>query len=152
MPTKPPSPSPTGPLDGAYYWLPVPIASTSIRWDLITCHDLGVWDGVSHREFWPSVLAHLAPTWGKTPEALRGLLGDHYYGLPRGRVSRPKGRYLLLHGKDSPVPDWEDRIIDRFCLAGRRVTVLHDEHETMIPGHRRLVEELLGIRISGPGS
>jgi hypothetical protein len=65
-------------------------------------------------------------------------------------VTRPGRAYLILHGDDAPVPDWQARVIERFHLSGHRVTVLHDEHETMIPGHPRVVEKLLGIRIDTP--
>ena len=45
-----------GTLTGAYFWVPRPQRG-GVAWDLVTCHDLGVWDGVSHREFWPYVVA-----------------------------------------------------------------------------------------------
>ena len=133
------------PLAGAYYWLPVPTTNGSIHWDLLTCHDLGVWDGVSHRVFWPSVLAHLAPVWGQDAASLKHRLGDHYYGLPRGRVTRPKGRYLLLQGKDSPVPDWKARIFDRFHLTGLDVRALSDDHERVLREDVLALEAALGV-------
>jgi hypothetical protein len=47
------------PLTGAYYWTPRPVPR-GVTWELVACQDFGVWDGVSHREFWPYVLKHLA--------------------------------------------------------------------------------------------
>lgn len=133
------------PLDGAYYWLPSPDEDRAIRWDLITCHDLGARDGVSHREFWPSVLEHLAPSWGFDPVSFRNHLADHYYALPRGRVTRPKGRHLILHGRDAPVPDWEPRIIDRFHLSGQKVRALSDDHERFLREDVLALEGVLGV-------
>ncbi len=85
------------PLTGAFYWLPTPKPSGPLSWALLTCHDLGAYDGISHREWWPSVLKHLAPAWGKDPIPFKRRLGDHYYALPRGRITRPKGKYLIRY-------------------------------------------------------
>ena len=82
---------------------PTPNPSGPLSWSLLTCHDIGKWDGIAYREMWPSVVEHLAELWGKAPEPFRRRLGDHYYALPRGRVTRPKGNYLILHGNDAPL-------------------------------------------------
>jgi len=71
------------PRTGAYYWVPRPVPE-GLTWNLVTCHDLNVWDGVSHGEFWPFVLEHLAAAWGKDAKLLKRLLRDHHTGLPRG--------------------------------------------------------------------
>ena len=46
-------------LTGAYYWVPRPI-SGGMTWDLVTCHDLNVWDA----DFAQGVLARRARTPG----------------------------------------------------------------------------------------
>ena len=147
---RPTIPATPLPLTGAYYWLPVPTSSGSIRWDLLTCHDLGLWDCISHREMWPTVLEFLAPAWGKAAVALGHQLGEHYYGLPRGRVTSSRGRYLILHGQDAPVPDWEPRIIARFHLASLDVQNLSSEHERVVRGDVLAVEEALGVTLGLP--
>lgn len=68
---------------GAYYWVPRPLPE-GVTWELVACQDLGVWDGVSHREFWPYVLKHLAAAWGKDAGLLKLRLHDNHTGLPRG--------------------------------------------------------------------
>ena len=96
-------------LTGAYYWCPHPLPEGLIC-NLVTCHDVNVWDGISHREFWSYVLEHLAVAWGKDAKALKRRLRDHHTGLPRGRVTHPKSGYIVIHGDDAPVavPDWLD--------------------------------------------
>jgi len=56
-------------------------------------------------------------------------------GPGRGRVGRPGKTSLILHGKDAPIIGWEELVIDRFRLSGRKFRILFDEHETQIPGH-----------------
>lgn len=136
------------PLDGAFYWLPAPNTNGSISWGLLTCHDLRLWDGVSHREMWPHVLHHLAGLWGKAPVPFRRRLVDHYYALPRGRVTRPEGNYLILHGNDAPpVPAWREIVVNRFQLHGLPVRAPWDEHERTLGEDVIALEEALGVSL-----
>jgi hypothetical protein len=76
---------------------------------------------------------------------MRRRLGKHCYGLPRGRVTRPeKNVYLILHGDDSPIPDWTEAVVRDFHLQGRRVRPLFDEHEQRLPGDVRALARVLG--------
>lgn len=138
------------PLTGAYYWFPRPHPEGP-SWELLTCHDLGAWDGISHREFWPLVVEHLAAAWGKDAGPLKRRLLDRYTGLPRGRITHPKTGYLIIHGDDAPVADWRPRIKDRFRLRGVKVRPLFDEHERMLAGDPEAVEAALGLRLGLPG-
>jgi len=138
------------PLTGAFYWLPSPAPSGPSSWALLTCHDLGKWDGISHREFWPSVLEHLAPAWGKDPAPFKRRLGDHYYALPRGRITRPNGNYLILHGNDAPVPAWQTIVSDRFRLHGLQVKTPWDEHERTLSEDVLALEDVLGVSLGLP--
>jgi hypothetical protein len=113
----------------------------------VTCHDLGVWDGISHREFWPYILEHLAAAWSKGADTLKRHLHDHYTGLQRGRITHPKTGYLIIHGQDAPVTNWKTRIKARFRLNGVRVKALSDEHEQMLTEDRRALEEVLGVTL-----
>jgi hypothetical protein len=131
-------------LCGGYYWFPGPNGET-VTWEVLTCHELGFDAEVGHIDLWPSVLDRLATAWGKDKRLLRILMNNHYTGLPRGRVTRPKGTFLILHGRDAPVADWERRVIQRFDLDRRSVRAVFDEHERMLPGDRRKVNEVLGI-------
>jgi hypothetical protein len=135
-----------GPLTGAYYWVPSP-ATEGLGWELITCHHLRVWDGVSHREAWPYVLEPLAAAWGKDSKVLKRRLRDHYTGVPRGRVTHPRRGFLIVHGNDSPVPDWLDRIRSSFQLADVKPTPLFDEHERMLGEDLRAVQDALGVSL-----
>jgi hypothetical protein len=151
MPSRSARPAPNPPLDGAYYWLPTPTTTDSISWSLVTCHDVRLWDGISHREFWPSMLERLAPAWGKDPVSLKRRLGDHYYALPRGRVTRPGGKYLILHGNDAPAPAWRTMVVDRFRLHGLQVKTPRDEHEQALRDDVLALEEALGVDMGLPG-
>ncbi len=131
-------------LSGAYFWVPRPV-SDGLVWDLVTCHDLGVSDGISHREFWPYILEHLAAVWGKDATALKQRLLDKHTGLPRGRVTHPKSGYLIIHGDDAPVADWLPLVKARFRLTNVKVTPEFTEHEGMIGDDPESLQEALGI-------
>jgi hypothetical protein len=140
------------PFTGAFYWLPSPDPSGPSSWSLLTCHDLRVWDGISHWEMWPHVLSHLAGLWGKAPEPFGRRLGDHYYALPRGRVTNPSGRYLILHGNDvrALVPEWRAIIVDRFRLDGLPIRTPWDEHEQTLSEDVFALGEALGVALDFP--
>ncbi len=138
------------PLTGAYYWIPVP-RPDGFDWELRTCHDLKRWDGISHREFWPSILEQLAPAWGFVPDAFLDLLSDNYYALPRGRITKPKGNYMILQGDDAPLRNWKTIVIDRFLLRSLHVKILYDEHERVLSDDVLALEIALGINLNLPG-
>jgi hypothetical protein len=131
------------PLTGAYFWVPIP-PLRSLTWRLLTCHDLGLDEDRSHMEIWPIVIPHLAAIWGRERKAMKRRLGRHCYGLPRGRVTHPDKVYLILHGEDSPIPDWTDAVIRGFNLQGRRVKSLLDDHEQTLPGDVKAITRILG--------
>ena len=151
MPKTDPAPSRTWPWTGAFYWLPSPTPSGPPTWSILTCHDLNLRDGISHREMWPAVVEHLAGLWGKAPEPFKRRLGDHYYALPRGRVTRPKGKYLILHGNDAPVTDWQRIIVDRFRLQGLQVRAPWDDHERVLRDDVLALEKVLEVGLDLPG-
>lgn len=134
------------PLTGAYFWVPRP-APDGLAWNLTTCHDLGAWDGVSHREFWPYVLEHLAAVWDKDPVVLKHRLRDHHTGLPRGRITHTKSGYVIIHGDDAPVANWLKFVKVRFRLTQGNVTPEFTEHERMIGDDPRAVEKALGVSL-----
>lgn len=138
------------PLTGGYYWLPAP-GPEGVTWSVVTCRDLGLRSEDGHdAELWPRLISLLAVAWDKDARALGRELALSYTGLPRGRVTRPEGTFLVLHGDDSPVTGWEGAVVASFRLSGRRVSFVFDEHETMIPGHPRAIEAALGTRLSPP--
>jgi hypothetical protein len=132
------------PRTGAYYWLPLP-GDPAVRWDVITCHDLGRDADVGHLRLWPEVVRRLARAWGKDPDRMVRRLGEHYAGLPRGRVTRVRGAYLVQHGDDTPTIGGLGAIEGRFGLVGRRVKFLVDEHEHMLSGDPEPVQRALGV-------
>ena len=131
-------------LTGAYYWCPRP-SSGGFSWELVTCHDLDIWDAVSHREFWPAVLDYLAKTWGKDPNVLYRRLFDHHTGLPRGRITHPKSGYVVIHGDDAPVIDWLVQVKQKYRLT--EVTLCYTEHERMIGDDPVAVQKVLGLNL-----
>ncbi|QDV37569.1 hypothetical protein [Tautonia plasticadhaerens] len=136
------------PASGGYYWLPRPEGG-SITWEVVTCHDLGHDAAHSHRELWPALVRSLAGAWGLGTDEMGRLLEDRYYGLPRGRVTRPGGKWMILHGEDAPVADWLPPVLAAFRLDGRPIRVLSDDHERTLSDDRWRVEEALGITIGG---
>ena len=135
--------SPNAPVSRRVLLVPNP-RTRRVRWSLLTCEDLGFASDQGHPDLWPAVIDRLAAAWGKNATALRRYLKDQYTGLPRGRVTRP-GRYLILHGDDTPTADWLTMVIRRFRLEGSRYRVLFDEHERRLPYDRRRVECAQGI-------
>lgn len=134
----------SAPLSGAYYWVPSP-KSKGVAWNLKTCHDLGVWDGVSHREFWPYVLEVLADAWGQDAETLKDRLRNHHTGLPRGRIVHPKSGHIIIHGDDAPVPNWLDLVKSRFRLTGVEAVPEFTEHEKMLSDDPKRLQDALGV-------
>jgi len=137
----------TKPFTGGYYWLPTP-APEGITWSVVSCRDLGCGADAGHdADLWPRLMVPLAVAWGKDAQILKKRLVLSYTGLPRGRVTRPDKTFFVLHGKNSPIPMWEQLIIESFRLSGRKVRFVYDEHEIMIAGHPRAVETSLGLRL-----
>jgi hypothetical protein len=92
----------------------------------------------------------LAKAWGKDAQILERRLALFYTGLPRGRVTRPGKPFLILHGNDSPTPDWRELAADRFHLTCLMHKLISDHHETRIPGHLEALESTLECRLLGP--
>ena len=132
---------------GGCYWLPA-LGHPTICWDVVTCQQLGFDAEVGHVEMWTAALDRLAVAWHKDAAVLRRLLKDCWYCLPRGRVTRPGKWFLILHGDDSPCPDWLERLVLAFRLNRRSVKVLFDEHERTMAEDRRRVLKVLGVPAS----
>jgi hypothetical protein len=116
----------------------------------MTCRDLGCGRDAGHdADLWPRLMAPLAKAWGKDAQLLERRLALSYTGLPRGRVTRPEKTFLVLHGKDSPDRRFAEMVKESFRLTGQEVKFVFDEHETMIPGHPRVVEASLGHHLYG---
>ncbi len=151
-----PAQGPRGrPFVGGYYWLPTPSldAAGGVDWSVVSCRDLGCDAGAGHdAELWPRLMVPLAAAWGRDARILRRRLALCYTGLPRGRLSRPAGTFLVFHGDDAPIRTWKELVVEEFRLSGRKMRFVFDEHETMIPGHPRAVENALGARLYGLGS
>lgn len=136
----------TGPLTGAYYWVPSP-APEGVAWSLTTCHDLEIWDGISHREFWPHILEILADAWNKDAEALKRRLRDHHTGLPRGRVVHAKPDHAILHDNEAPAADWVEQVKSRFRLPEIPALVEYHALEKMSRDDFREVQKALGVSL-----
>jgi hypothetical protein len=133
-------------LTGGYYWLPTP-GDGSPSWHVVTCHRLGSDAEAGHVEMRDAVIDRLAAAWGKDVTALGRLLRDRPYGFPRGWVTRPGRRFLILYGGDSPRPDWLEPVLLAFALEHRDVRMLYDEHERMLDDDRIDVAKVLDIRL-----
>jgi hypothetical protein len=131
-------------LTGGFYWFPTP-AIDSVTWQVLTCHELG-WDAdVGHVDLWTLVIDRLATAWHRDGRLLRIHLKNHYTGLPRGRVTQQKSRFMIFHGNDAPVQDWVPTVVRKFDLNRRSVRVLFDEHERMLAEDRSRVNEIFGL-------
>ena len=133
-------------LTGGYFWFTAP-RDGQVEWSVLTCHDLGFDATESHSDMWPSVIERLACAWGREVAPLRKRLELCCYGLPRGRITQPGGRFLLLHGEDAPIADWRAPVLTRFRLAHRSVRLLNDEHEETSIQHRTTVFGEFGLPV-----
>ncbi len=140
------SDDPMYPLTGAYFWVPRPM-SGGVGWELVTCHDLGVPDSASHREFWPSVVDRLAALWGREPSEFQQRLRDYYYGLPRGRVTNPKSGCVILRGGDAPSADGLILVRVGFRLSGVDARTFFVDDEQTRAMDVRAVEAALGLSL-----
>ena len=131
-------------MTGGYYWFPAP-DTDSVIWQVLTCHELGCDADVGHVDLWTLVLDRLARTWRRDRRVLTKYLKNNYTGLPRGRVTEVRNRFLIFHGKDAPVTDWVPKVIRKFDLDHRKVKVTFDEHERMLAEDRSKVTETLGL-------
>jgi hypothetical protein len=131
-------------LTGGYYWFPIP-ANDSVAWQVLTCHELGCDADVGHVDLWTVVIDRLASAWRRDRRLIRKSLKNNYTGLPRGRVTEVKNKFMIFHGNDSPVPDWVPMVVRKFDLNRRSVKVLFDEHERMLPEDRSRVNEGSGL-------
>ena len=131
-------------LTGGYFWFPAP-RDGQVEWSVLTCHDLGFDATESHSDMWPSVIERLACARGREVVPLRERLELCCYGLPRGRITQPGGRFLLIHGDDAPVSDWRTRVLRRFQLNRRSVGLCYTEHERTFAEHRTAVFGEFGL-------
>jgi hypothetical protein len=138
------------PQTGGYYWFPTP-ADDGVRWSVLSCRQLGFGSDVGHVAMWPFVIRRLAVAWAREEGPLRRALKLCCYGLSRGRVTRPQGQFLVLHGDDAPVPEWQALVSEGFGLGGRPLRYVFDEHERTFPEHVWAVFEALGIPAARPG-
>jgi hypothetical protein len=138
-------------LTGGYYWFPTPTIG-SLTWQVLTCHELGCDAEVGHVDLWTLVIDRLATAWRREGRFIQRSLKNNYTGLPRGRVTQVKNRFMILHGNDSPVPDWVPMVMTKFELNRRSVIVLFDEHERMLPEDRRSVSKALGLLAGQDGT
>jgi hypothetical protein len=134
------------PLEGGYYWFPSP-SPGSVTWKVLPCHEMGFDSDDGHVDLWPAVIARLATTWNMDARVLKRRLKNQCYGLPRGRVTRPDRRSLILHGNDAPISGWLDEVVRRFNLDSRSIKSLYDEHETMLAGDRMKLIETFGVKL-----
>lgn len=132
------------PLYGAYYWVPSPPPGR-LTWAVLTNQDAGLDPDTGHTTLWPWVLVQMAVAWGREPGALVRLLGDHYAGVPRGRVTMISKKFLINHGHDAPIDGWEPLVVSRFNLSGQRLRTVRDDHERMLREDVDAVAEVLGI-------
>ena len=75
---------------------------------------------------------------------------NSYRGMPRGRVTLIDGIYVCYHGNDSPLPGnkAETLVPAKFELTKlifmKKVKWEFDDHETMLPTDRAIVEKAIG--------
>jgi hypothetical protein len=133
-------------LTGGYYWFPT-LSDSWVTWTVLTCHELGCDAEVGHVDLWTMALDRLATIWRRDARVIQKYLKNNYTGLPRGRVTEQKNRFMIFHGDDAPVPHWVPMVVSKFNLNWRSVKVLFDEHERMLPEDRSRFNEILGIPV-----
>lgn len=143
------------PQSGAYWWLPTPDGG----WELEVFYDSEYRGNTMHDIMWRKyVLDRLAILWNKDPQKLRRQIGDNYAGLPRGRVGKAMGKFVVSHGDDAPIKNGLKKVLAAFNLSGlartdpKKVQTAADEHETMLAGDPDAVQRALGVKLGLKGS
>lgn len=147
------------PQSGAYWWLPTPDG----QWELDVYYDSDFRGDTMHDRMWRKyVVERLAILWDKDLIKLGRAIGNKYAGLPRGRVGKAMGRYVLSHGGDAPIANGLRKVISAFNLTALlksnnnsvhdRVHVSEDEHEHMLFGDPEAVQQALGVDLGLKGS
>lgn len=140
------------PQTGAYWWLPTPDGD----WELDIYYDSEFAGNTQHIDMWRKyVVDRLAILWDKDPKVLRRQIGDHYTGLPRGRVGKAMGKYVVSHGEDVPVRNGMKKVVNAFNLGtlvrAGKVDVSPDIHENMSAGDPEAVQKALGVDLGLQG-
>ena len=136
-----------GEMTGGYYWLPA-LSHPTICWDVVICHQLGFDSEIGPWRCGPPYSIGSPRLGTRTQRSCGDCSKDRCYGLPRGRVTRPRRRYLILHGGDSPRPNWLEPLLVGFRLDRRSVKALFDDHERTLAEDRRRVLKVLGVPAS----
>lgn len=140
------------PQTGAYWWLPTPDGD----WELDIYYDDEFGGNTQHIDMWPKyVVDRLAVLWNKDPHKLRRQIKNNYTGLPRGRVGRAMGKYVVSHGEDVPVRNGMKKVVNAFNLSSLmrdgKVHVSPDIHENMTAGDPEAVQRALGVDLGLQG-
>ncbi len=140
------------PQSGAYWWLPTPEG----EWELDIYYDSEFGGRTMHNDMWRKyVIDRLAVLWGKEPDKLRRRIGNNYAGLPRGRVGKAMGTYVVSHGDDVPVRNGMKKVVSAFNLSplmrAGKVKVSPDIHENMSVGDPEAVQAALGVDLGLQG-
>jgi hypothetical protein len=131
-------------LTGGYYWFPNPDIGL-VTWQVLSCHELGCDAEVGHVDLWTLVIDRLATAWRLNARLIKKHLQNSYSGMPRGRVTHVRNRFMIFYGNDAPVTDWVPMVVSTFDLDRRTVKVIFDEHERMLAEDRRRMNETFGL-------
>ena len=136
------------PQTGAYWWLPTPEG----EWELDIYYDSEFRGNTMHDMMWPKyVVDRLAVLWNKDPIKLRKQIGHNYAGLPRGRVGKAMGMYVVSYGDDVPIKNGMKKVVSAFNLSplanAKKVNVSQEDHENMTEGDPEAVQRALGVNL-----
>lgn len=107
--------------DGVYYWLP----DINGVWH-VEPFPFRFYDDIYHIKLWDKYITqYLASIFNIPAEKFNGL----YAGLPRGRVTKMNGNYIVHHGDDSPGN--LSKVFSAFNLDTTNDVAKYMSHETM---------------------
>jgi hypothetical protein len=143
------------PITGIWYYIYL-----EPKWQLYI-YKADEYQNISHLEAWIKyIVPKLKEFYGLDK---KDILEDAYRGFPRGRVDLntspeiidPSNKFMIFHGDDFPSGlnriTEEGKILNGFNLAGLIARGLAKfefaEHETMDPGHKEVVENVISTKI-----
>ena len=124
------------PKTGVYWWCPA-----KDSWRLSVFFDEEFDGAALHKEIWEKWCSTLL---NKNDNKAPHDVSQAYHGLPRGRISKDKHGWMILHGDDTPLRDGLEYVANRFYLPKGKFRAVYDPHEIMHNEDIALVQQFIG--------
>lgn len=131
------------PSEGIYYILPYPG-----KWSLFP-YRFDQFPEIDHSELWESYCsAMMASAWSKklnvSPRQFRSQIMELVYSVPRGRITKGKGGYLIFNGNDWKQTGISEQDIRAAFGLPATSKLMFDDHEVQFEEQTTELNSLTG--------